>query len=135
MNPPGRCRVNIFGYIPPPCAAPPAWRYPSGFAGVSFATVSGLVVGLSVGGRCVVCVCPLSLSMVCSTRVFDSVGVAAGRGRGRRVGRCRCCLRGLRCCSTLWVCLLAEGVLVTCPGRAPCLASPYRLRRSVFRHC
>src|SRR5699024_10318329 len=21
-NPPGRCRVNIFGYIPPPCAAP-----------------------------------------------------------------------------------------------------------------
>src|SRR5699024_1176103 len=45
MNPPGRCRVNIFGYIPPPCAASPAWRYPSGFAGVSFATVSGLVVG------------------------------------------------------------------------------------------
>ena len=26
--------------------APPAWRYPSGFAGVSFATVLGLVVGL-----------------------------------------------------------------------------------------
>ena len=46
MNTPGRCRVNIFGYIPPPCAAPPARRYPSGFAGVSFATVLGLVVGL-----------------------------------------------------------------------------------------
>lgn len=26
--------------------APPAWRYPSGFAGVSYATVLGLVVGL-----------------------------------------------------------------------------------------
>src|SRR5699024_2297097 len=45
MNPPGWCRVNIFGYIPPPCAAPPAWRHPTGFAGVFHATVSGLVVG------------------------------------------------------------------------------------------
>src|SRR5690625_6073819 len=45
MNPPGRCHVNIFGRTPPPRAAPPARRYPTGFAGVSFATVSGLVVG------------------------------------------------------------------------------------------
>lgn len=45
MNPPGWCHVNIFGYIPPPCAAPPARRYPTGFAGVSFAAVLGLVVG------------------------------------------------------------------------------------------
>ena len=43
--PPGWCYVNIFGRTPPPCAAPPARRHPSGFAGVSFATVSGLVVG------------------------------------------------------------------------------------------
>ena len=45
MNPPGRCRINIFGRTPPPCAAPPAWRHPTGFAGVSYATVLGLVVG------------------------------------------------------------------------------------------
>ena len=45
MNPPGRCRINIFGRTPPPCAAPLAWRHPTGFAGVSFATVLGLVVG------------------------------------------------------------------------------------------
>ena len=45
MNPPGWCYINIFGYIPPPCAAPPAWRHPTGFAGVFHATVSGLVVG------------------------------------------------------------------------------------------
>ena len=46
MNPPGWCHVNIFGRTPPPCAAPLAWRYPTGFAGVFRATVLGLVVGL-----------------------------------------------------------------------------------------
>ena len=28
MNPPGWCRVNIFGRTPPPCAAPPALASP-----------------------------------------------------------------------------------------------------------
>ena len=192
MNPPGRCRVNIFGYIPPPCAAPPAWRYPTGFAGVSYATVSGLVVGwlavvevvdagvvecvvmgvgsgwcrcrgLCVGllprplpgvtppaspvcpspqsrgwlwcGRCVAYVWPLPVSMVCSTRVFDVVGVADGRGVGRHRGRRRCRWCELRGCSRLWAWLLVEGWVVTCPVRAPCPALPNRLRRSVLRHC
>ena len=110
MNPPGRCRVNIFGYIPPPCAAPPAWRHPSGFAGVSFATVSGLVVGwLAVvevvdagvvecvghtSVRCRGCGCwprcgsscwPSSVSLVWASLRFDVVGVVAGRGLGCRV--------------------------------------------------
>ena len=68
--------------------APPAWRHPSGFAGVSFATVLGLVVGLSVGCRWVVGPWSVSVSMAWVTRVFEVVGVAAGRGLGRGEGRC-----------------------------------------------
>lgn len=127
MNPPGRCRVNIFGYIPPPCAAPPARRHPSGFAGVSFATVSGLVVGwlavvevVDLGvvecvghtsvrcrgrncwPRCGLSWWPWPVSMVWVTWVFDDVGVPAGRGLGRPGGR-RC---GRWCvpqeCSMVW---------------------------------
>ena len=71
MNPPGRCHVNIFGYIPPPRAAPPARRYPSGFAGVSYAIVSGLVVGWS--SRCLLMV----------VVVVDSVFHKSVRCRGR----------------------------------------------------
>ena len=114
MNPPGRCRVNIFGYIPPPCATPPARRYPSGFAGVSFATVSGLVVGwlVVVEGmgvavvdgvfhksvrcrgrdwwpRCGSLCWPSSVLMAWASVVFEVVGVVAGRGLGG--GRGRCC--------------------------------------------
>ena len=110
MNPPGRCRVNIFGYIPPPCAAPPARRYPSGFAGVSFATVSGLVVGwlvvvegMDVGvvecvghtsvrrrgcdcwPRCGSSCWPSSVLMAWASLRFDVVGVVAGRGTVCRV--------------------------------------------------
>lgn len=110
MNPPGRCRVNIFGYIPPPCAAPPARRYPTGFAGVFHATVSGLVVGWlamvevvdagvveCVGHtsvRCRGCSCwprvgsswwPSSLLVVWASLVFEVVGVPAGRGLGGHV--------------------------------------------------
>ena len=68
MNPPGRCRVNIFGYIPPPCAAPPAWRHPSGFAGVFHATVSGLVVGWLV------------VVEVVDAGVVECVGMGVGSG-------------------------------------------------------
>src|SRR5699024_11832593 len=110
MNPPGWCRVNIFGYIPPPRAAPPAWRYPTGFAGVSFATVSGLVVGWlvvveGVGVEVVNDVChmrvrlggrdwwrrswsscwPSSVSMMWASLVFEVVGVPDGRGLGGHV--------------------------------------------------
>lgn len=35
----------------------------------------------------------------------------------------------------MWSCLLVEGWVVAWPARAPCPASPYRLRRSVLRHC
>ena len=114
MNPPGRCRVNIFGYIPPPCAAPPARRHPSGFAGVSYATVSGLVVGwlvvvegMDVGvvecvghtsvrrrgcdcwPRCGSSCWPSSVLMAWASLVFDAVCIPAGRELGR--GRGRCC--------------------------------------------
>ena len=90
MNPPGWCHVNIFGYIPPPCAAPPARRYPSGFAGVSFATVLGLVVGLS--SRC------LLVAVVVVDDVFHKSVRGCGRGWWSRVwvvalptcGRRRC---------------------------------------------
>ena len=110
MNPPGRCRVNIFGRTPPPRAAPLARRHPSGFAGVSFATVLGLVVGwlVVVEGMGVVGVddvyhmrvrlggrdwwprsrssCwPSSLLVVWASLVFDVVGGLAGRGLGCRV--------------------------------------------------
>ena len=68
MNPPGRCRVNIFGYIPPPCAAPPARRHPTGFAGVSFATVLGLVVGWLV------------VVEVVGVGVVERVGMGVGSG-------------------------------------------------------
>lgn len=79
-------------------SAPPARRYPTGFAGVSFATVSGLVVWLSlrclrvavagvdgvcfIGVRCCGCGCwprcgsscwPLLVSMELAFPVFDVV--------------------------------------------------------------
>ena len=63
-------------------AAPPAWRHPSGFAGVFFATVSGLVVGLSL--RCLLMV----------VVVVDGVCFVGVRCRGRgcwpRCGSSRC---------------------------------------------
>ena len=52
-------------------SAPPAWRHPTGFAGVSFATVSGLVVGWS--SRCLLMV----------VVVVDGVGHTGVRGCGR----------------------------------------------------
>lgn len=110
MNPPGRCRVNIFGYIPPPCAAPPARRHPTGFAGVFHATVSGLVVGWLVvvevvdagvveyvghtsvrrrgcdcWPRCGSSCWPSSVLMAWASLVFEVVGVPAGRGLGGHV--------------------------------------------------
>ena len=51
--------------------APFAWRHPTGFAGVSFATVSGLVVGWS--SRCLLMV----------VVVVDGVGHTGVRGCGR----------------------------------------------------
>src|SRR5690625_744170 len=68
MNPPGWCHINIFGYIPPPCAAPPARRHPTGFAGVSHATVSGLVVGWLV------------VVEVVGAGVVECVGIGVGSG-------------------------------------------------------
>src|SRR5699024_5545492 len=98
---------------PPPCAPPPPWRYPSGFAGVSFATALGLVVGWLVCclrvvvvvvdvvghtgvrgcGRgcwpwCVLSRWPWPVLVVWASLVFDVVGVVAGRGLGRGEGCC-----------------------------------------------
>ena len=72
--------------LPRVLLAPPAWRHPTGFAGVSFATVSGLVVGWS--SRCLLMW--LSLSMAWVIRVFEVVVVAADRSVGCPGGRCRC---------------------------------------------
>ena len=137
MNPPGWCHVNIFGRTPPPCAAPPARRHPSGFAGVSYATVSGLVVGWLVvvevvdlgvvecvghtsvrrrgydcWPRCGSSWWPSSVLMACASLVFDVVGVVAGRGVGRPGGRGRCRWRVLRWRLTLCAYLLAENWVV-----------------------
>ena len=103
------------GALPRPVPRPLARRHPSGFAGVSYATVLGLVVGLSsccllvavagvdgVGHKSVRgCGCGCwprvgssgwssSVSMELVSLVFDVMGVVAGRGVGRLAGRRRC---------------------------------------------
>ena len=103
--------VRVVGFVPGHCraiAAPPAWRYPSGFAGVSFATVLGLVVWWS--SRCL----PVDDFGV------DGVGHTGVRGCGRgcwpRCGSWWWPVRGrwswLFVCSTLWSWLLAEDCVV-----------------------
>lgn len=69
------------------CPRPLLWRYPSGFAGVSFATVLGLGVWWSVCCLLVDDLWPLRVSMVWAMCVFEGVGVPAGRGLGRGAGR------------------------------------------------
>lgn len=96
--------------------------------------VVGVIAGRGVGRR-VACLLPCPVSMVWVTWVFEVVGVVAGRGLGCSAGRGWCWWCGLRWCSTLWAWLLAEGWFVACPAHAPCPASPYRLRRSILRHC
>ena len=56
------------------CPRPLPWRYPSGFAGVFFATVLGLVVGWLERCLLVVAVWPWWVSMELGIRVFDDVG-------------------------------------------------------------
>src|SRR5699024_6759012 len=68
MNPPGWCRVNIFGYIPRPVPRPLPWRHPTGFAGVFHATVLGLVVGW------------LAVVEVVDAGVVECVGMGVGSG-------------------------------------------------------
>ena len=84
------------------CPLPLPWRYPTGFAGVCFATVTGLVVWWLVRGLLVVALWPWWVSMVRAFRVFERVGVPAGRGVGRVAGRgwCRWC--GLCACSSMF---------------------------------
>lgn len=69
------------------CPRPLPWHYPSGFAGVSFATVLGLGVWWPVRGLLVVALWPWWVSMVWAMCVFEGVGVPAGRGSGRVAGR------------------------------------------------
>ena len=68
--------------------------------------------GWLLGCRRVACWWPWLLSMMCSTRVFDVVGVVAGRGVGCPAGRGRCRWRVLRWCLTLCAYLLAENWVV-----------------------
>ena len=69
------------------CPLPLPWRYPTGFAGVCFATVTGLVVWWLVRGLLVDVLWPWWVSMGWAFRVFDDVGASAGRGVGRPAGR------------------------------------------------
>ena len=93
-------------------STPPAWRHPTGFAGVSFATVAGLVVGWSLGCllRCLLMVVVVvdGVGFVgvrgCGRGWWSRVWVVALPARGRR--RCRLCVP--QECSMSWVWLLAE---------------------------
>src|SRR5699024_3207822 len=93
------------------CSRPLPWRYLSGFAGMCFATVSGLGVWWTVCCLLVVALWPLRVSMVQATSVFKGVGGAAGRRVGRGAGRGWCRWRGLSACSSVF-----EGV-GGCAGR------------------
>ena len=84
------------------CPRPLPWRYPTGFAGVCFATVTGLVVWWLVRGLLVDVLWPWWVSMGWAFRVFDDVGASAGRGLGRLAGRCRCRWCGTSACSSLF---------------------------------
>lgn len=72
------------------CSRPLLWRYPSGFAGISHATVLGLGVWWSVRGLLVDALWPLLVSMVWTMCEFEGVGVPVGRGVGRVAGRGWC---------------------------------------------
>lgn len=84
------------------CSRPLSWRYPTGFAGVCFATVLGLGVWWSVLCVFVDVLWPWWVSMVRAFRVFERVGVPAGRGLGRVAGRYGCRWRGLSACSSMF---------------------------------
>lgn len=88
------CRVS--------CPRPLPWRYPTGFAGVCFATVTGLVVWWLVRGLLVVALWLWWVSMVLAFRVFEGMGVPAGRGVGRVAGRGWCQWCGLCACSSMF---------------------------------
>ena len=64
------------------------------------------------GCRRVACWWTTSLSIAYSTRVFDVVGVAAGRGVGCPGGRGRCRWGWLFVCSRLWLCSMAADWVV-----------------------
>ena len=84
------------------CPRPLPWRYPSGFAGVCFATVTGLVVWWLVRGLLVDVLWPWWVSMGWAFRVFEGMGVPAGRGVGRVAGRGWCQWCGLCACSSMF---------------------------------
>src|SRR5699024_9226649 len=83
---------------------------------------SPLYWGWLLGGWCVACVWSWLLLMSWVIRVFEVVGVVAGRGVGCPGGRGRCWWCGLRWCSTLWAWLLAEDWVVVrvVAGRCRC---------------
>lgn len=93
------------------CPRPLPWRHPSGFAGISHATVLGLGVWWSVRCLLVDALWSPAVSMGRATCVFEGVGVPASRRVGGVAGRgwCRWC--GTSACSSMF-----EGV-GGCAGR------------------
>ena len=65
------------------------------------------------GGRRVACVWPWLLSMMCSTRVFEVVGVVGGRGLGRGEGRCWPWWLSMVCSTRVF------DIVVVAAGRSP----------------
>ena len=99
------------------CPRPLPWRYPSGFAGVCFATVLGLGVWWSVLCVLVDALWSLQVSLWRAFRVFEVVDVTSGRGVGRVAGRGGCRWCGLSACSSVF-----EGVGVLAGRRLGCSA-------------
>ena len=69
--------------------------------------------GWLLGGRRVACWWPWLLSMMCSTRVFEVVGVVGGRGLGRGEGRCWPWWLSMVCSTRVF------DIVVVAAGRSP----------------
>ena len=85
--------VRVVGFVPGHCraiAAPLPRPLPGVPLPASPECLTPQTWGWLFDGRLVACSWSSLWSMVCSTRVFDVVGVAAGRSLGRPGGRRRC---------------------------------------------
>src|SRR5699024_767180 len=107
------------------CPRPLPWRYPTGFAGVCFATVLGLGVWWSVRGLLVVALWPWWVSMARAMCVFEHVRGCGGvcwpssRSSGLPAGgRLLWCWGGLVECSRVWVEVVAADLVVSRDGEA-----------------
>lgn len=104
---------HLWAHSPAPCRA----LCPGADPPATPVCPAPLIRGWSWGGRRVACWWPLPLSTVWVIRVFDVVGVVAGRGLGCTGGRCRCRWCVSHACSIRWTCSVAEfwAVMLACP--------------------